>query len=76
MWQAWQCVAEGPSGSGGEGIQELQLYCLSIHSPRVGALSTFLGQFKARAGEICMGLKAFPTLYPQAAAQTFQGSLH
>lgn len=40
-----------PSGSGGEVIQELQLRSLSIHSPRRGTLSTFLGQFKARAGK-------------------------
>lgn len=39
-----------PTGSGGEVMQKLQLSSLSIHSPRSGGtLSTFPGQFKARA---------------------------
>lgn len=53
-----------PSGSGGEVTQELQLSSLSIHSPRMGTLSTFLGQFKARVEEI----QAAPHFSPWAVA--------
>lgn len=64
VWQVWQCVQVDPSGSGGDVTQELQLSSLSIHSPRRGTLSTFLGQFKARAGEI----QVAPHSSPQAVA--------